>query len=296
MSVPTLTSPYRIGVSPAFVSANAGTTSTKIYGRLPAAPLYSNAFWDIWPGACTPSKPQSVRALPTVSFSLAVVSDNAQDTMTSGSGAWQVTVNYLDSLLANQIVTASLNGQTAVAITTATGCLRINSAYISQVGNSGGNAGNVYLYDSSATVTGGVPQTAAKIYDVIPYDSVAGGWNADGLGMYTVPAGYQAQILHVTTGVTNGNATAYNARVRVGAAIYSGAPGSGTLSPFQYAVIAGPGTSTPNDDLHSELPDILPQGSELRFQGMSSTAGAEVIVIAEILLIPAVPSTSQGTE
>jgi hypothetical protein len=285
MSVPTLTSPYRIGVSPAFVSANAGTTSTKIYGRLPSAPATASGPSDIWPGAAI----QGVRNLPTSVFQIAVASDSAQDILTSGSGAWTVQIVYLDANYASQTLNVNLNGQTAVA--TGVNALRIQSAQVIAAGTGGVNAGNIYVYDATSSLSGGVPQTATKLYA-----QIATGYNTDGLGMYTVPTGYTAQILHVVTGVTNGTASSYNARVRVGAAAYSGTIGGGTLLPFQYAVIAGPGTTTPNDDLRSDLPETLPAGSEIRFQASSTASGAEVIVIAEILLIPSPASTAQGTE
>jgi hypothetical protein len=285
MSVPVLTSPYRIGVSPAFVGANSTTTSTKIYGRLPSAPATASSISDIWPGAAI----QGVRNLPTSVFQIAVASDSAQDILTSGSGAWTVQIIYLDANYASQTLSVNLNGQTAVA--TGINALRIQSAQVIATGSGGVNAGNIYVYDATSSLSGGVPQTATKLYA-----QIAIGYNTDGLGMYTVPAGYQAQILHVISDVTTGTATAYNARVRVGAAYYSGTLGGGSLLPFQYAVIAGPSTTAPPCDLRSYLPDTLPAGSEIRFQASSTASGAEVIVIAEILLIPSSPSTSAGVE
>lgn len=285
MSVPVLASPYRLQINPAFFTANPGAVGQKIYARLPSAPATAAGPSDIWPGAAL----QGIRALPASVFQIAVSSDSASDIMTSGSGAWQVLVTYLDANYASQTALINLNGQTAVA--SGLNALRIQAAQIVAAGSGGANAGNVYVYDATATLTAGVPQTPAKIFAF-----VAIGYNTDSLGMFTVPAGYQAQILHVNTGVTSGTATVYTGRVRVGVALYSGAIGAGTLLPFQYAVLAGPGTNIPNDDLRTELPDILPPGSEIRFQGSTTAAGGEIILIAEILLIPYPAATSQGAE
>ncbi len=293
MSVPTLASPTRVGISPDFWNANANATGTKIYARLPSSPATSAGFADVWPGASL-AAPALLRALPTVAFQIALSSDSAQDTLTTGSGAWTVQVVYLDANYTSQTANISANGLTAVA--TGLYALRIQSASVVSAGAGGKNAGNVYIYDATSSLTSGVPATTAKIYDVIPYDAINGGWNTDGLGMYTVPAGYTAQILHVVIGVTTGTATAYNARVRVGAAAYSGTLGGGSLLPFQYAVLAGPSTTSTNEDLKSELPDTLPAGSEIRFQASSTAAGAEIIVIAEILLIPYPANTAGGIE
>jgi len=288
MSVPVLASPTRLGLSPTWWTANPTCTAVKIYARLPASPATASGPADIWPGASL-AAPVLVRTLPATVFQIAVASSSVQDILTSGSGAWTVQIVYLDALYNQATLNVNLNGQTAVA--TGVNALRIQSVQVIAAGSGGVNAGSIFVYDATASLTLGVPQTTTKIFAVVDV-----GYNTDGLGMYTVPAGYQAQILHVVSDVTTGTATAYNARVRVGAAAYSGTLGGGSLLPFQYAVISGPSTTSPPADLLSQLPDLLPAGSEIRFQGSSTAAGAEIILIAEILLIPSAPSTSGGVE
>lgn len=288
MSVPVLLSAYRADINPAWLTANPGATGVKVYGRLPAAPATASGPADIWPGASL-AAPALVRTLPSAAFQIAVASSSAQDILTSGTGAWTVQVTYLDANYAQGTITVNLNGQTAVS--TGVNALRIQSVQVLSAGSGGVNAGSIFVYDATASLTLGVPQTTTKIFAVVDI-----GYNTDGLGVYTVPAGYQAQILHVVLDVTNGTATAYNARARVGVATYSGTPGVGTLAPFQYAVIAGPTSTASARNYLSQLPDLLPPGSEIRFQASSTAAGAEIALIAEILLIPYPASTSQGAE
>ena len=283
MSIPVLASAYRFGINPAWAPVNGFTSGGQtIIARLPtcqATPTWS----DVWAGSDTGlTTPIYTRSLAAAAFTLAISSDSANDAP-AGSGALVVQVQYLDANYYPQVWNATLNGQTAVTGAPTT-CLRVNSVQVVSAGSGGANAGHIFAYDSSSALVSGVPSTPTKVYDIVPP-----GYNTDGLGCYTVPAnasgpGFYALISHLSTGVTTGTATSYNAKIRIGIALYTGTPGAGTLLPFQWATIAGPGTATPNDDFRFDAPPQLTPGSEIRFQAASSTAGAEVIVVAELIL------------
>ena len=277
MSIPALASAYRLGVNPAWAALNGvGTGAQPIFSRIPSAPVTGGTIADVWPGASL-TTPILTRTLPVAGFTLGLVSDSANDAA-GQSGALLVTVSYLDTNYTQQTTNIVPTG-TAIVTTTITNCLRINSAYVTSAGSGGANAGNIYVIDASTSAPSGIPSTTTKVFDVIPV-----GYNADGLGMYTVPNGYTALLSHITTGVTNGTATTYEGRVRVGIAIYVGVPGAGTLLPFQWFPIASPGSGTPNDDYRFDMPLEIPAGSEIRFQATSTPLGAEIVVVAELLL------------
>jgi len=288
MSIPALASAARAGYSAAWGTLNA-PTAYPIFARLPAAAVTPN--WsDVWPGASLTTAIPLV-TLPTAAFTMGVVSDSANDTNTTGSGAWIVQVQGVDSNYNPVTANVVLNGQ---SIVTSVSMMRINSAQViaSASGNTANNAGNIYIVDSSTSVTGGIPSTTAKVFDVIPV-----GFNTDGLGVYTVPAGVQAELLHFNSGVTNGTATSYEGRVRVGVALWNGGPPpNGSLLPFQYAVVTSPSTVTPNDDFRFDLPPIFPPGSVIRFQGSSTPLGAELAITAELLLSTYPGITAQGVQ
>ena len=285
MSITTLSSPYRLGLNPLWAALNqVSTGGVPIFARLPAAAVTPN--WsDIWPGASL-TAPIATRTLPTVGFTLGLVSDSANDAA-AGSGATAVLVSYLDTNYIQQVWQAVPTG-TSILVGPAN-ALRVNSAQVVGAGAGGGNAGNIYIVDSSTSAPAGVPSTTTKVFDVIPV-----GYNTDGLGMYTVPAGFQLSILHINTGITNGTATTYEGRVRIGIALYSGNPPGGTLLPFQWVNIASPSDKTPNDDFRFDLPIVLTPGSELRFQGSSTPLGGEIVLTAEAIQTASPAITAQG--
>lgn len=139
------------------------------------------------------------KTIPTASFTLATSSANAADA--SGStGAITMKVRYLNASYAITESTVTLAGQTKVDIGTA---LRFLSAKVLTVGSGGKNAGIIYFYDSSDTVTSGVPQTATKIFghmvagDNITFDS-----------NFTVPAGHTYRLTKLTISSMDSTTTA----------------------------------------------------------------------------------------
>jgi hypothetical protein len=138
---------------------------------------------DLWPQNAN-------RTFPTSAFTLAVSSGSTDDVKTSGTGAWTVEVDVLDTAYAAHTITLNLNGRTKVSDTLyVAGLLRVNDIRVTDVGTGLKNAGVIYAYDASDTVTNGVPQTATKIFGMISVgDNIARG------AFYTVPAGCEMQI------------------------------------------------------------------------------------------------------
>lgn len=114
----------------------------------------------------------------TTASTFDVVSDSSADDLTTGTGAWEITIRYLDANYELQAETISLDGLTPVT-TTGSG-LRILSAYIGRVGTGGVNAGNIAI----TATTGGTTQGLIE----------AGQGQTHNIN-FTVPAGYTAFFL-----------------------------------------------------------------------------------------------------
>ena len=114
----------------------------------------------------------------TAASTFDVVSDSSADDLTTGTGAWEITISYLDANYAEQTETISLDGLTPVT-TTGSG-LRLLSAYCGKVGSGGVNAGNIAI----TATTGGTTQA------YIPANK-----GQTQQAAYTVPAGYTAHFV-----------------------------------------------------------------------------------------------------
>jgi hypothetical protein len=123
----------------------------------------------------------SLITFPASALQMKVSSTSANDT-SAGTGARTVVVQGLDADYNEVTETVTLNGQTAVTMTTA--MLRINYAYVATAGSGNSAAGDIYI--GTGTVTTGVPAT---VYDIIKFD-----YNNTTTGSYTVPAGYTAYM------------------------------------------------------------------------------------------------------
>lgn len=123
----------------------------------------------------------SLITFPSAALQMTVSSTSANDT-SAGTGARTVVVQGLDANYNEVSETVTMNGQTAVTMTTA--MLRINYAYVATSGSGNSAAGDIYI--GTGTVTAGVPATA---YDIIKFD-----YNNTTTGSYTVPAGYTAYL------------------------------------------------------------------------------------------------------
>ena len=130
----------------------------------------------------------TVRTLPTTGITIGVSSADAKDTA-AGVGARTVKLGLLDDDYVLHYETLTLAGTTEVN-TTRTDIIRVLSAEVLTVGSEGDNAGIIYIYDGSDTVTAGVPQTATKIFG-----RISAGDNQMLIGMFTVPAGETWRLL-----------------------------------------------------------------------------------------------------
>lgn len=122
---------------------------------------------------------------PTTPVSLEFVSSSANDT-SAGTGARQITIVGLDANWAEQTVTLTTNGTTAVALTGT--WLRLYRWYVSQSGtyateSAGSHAGTLTIRVAGAGAT----------WSTIPITPFPVGQSQ--IGIYTIPIGYTAQLL-----------------------------------------------------------------------------------------------------
>lgn len=148
-----------------------------------------------------------IRTFPSAGFTIGVSSSSAADVLTSGTGAWKVEIDVLDTSYALKTITLNLNGQSKVTDTNFVGtAYRINDVRCVDWGTGLVNAGDIYVYDASDTVTAGVPQTATKVFHMMKAgENVARG------AFYTVPLGCMIQTQQVRCGfndVTNASRAA----------------------------------------------------------------------------------------
>ena len=123
----------------------------------------------------------SLITFPAAALQMTVSSASADDT-SAGTGARTIVVQGLDANYNEVTETVTMNGQTAVTMTTS--MLRVNYAYVATAGSGNSAAGDIYI--GTGTVTTGVPAT---VYDIIKFD-----YNTTITGSYTVPAGYTAYV------------------------------------------------------------------------------------------------------
>lgn len=104
-----------------------------------------------------------------------------------GTGALTIRIIGLDSSYLPISEDKTLNGRTAVE-TTAT-FLRVFAAYVLTAGTGLTNAGDIYVYQTGAAITDGVPDALTTTWIKIPV-----GANAATSGMITVPAGKKYEV------------------------------------------------------------------------------------------------------
>ncbi len=114
-------------------------------------------------------------------------STSTNDT-SAGTGAQQVTINYLNTSFQLKSETVTLNGTTAVN-TVNTDIAFIENMVVSQVGSSGGNAGTINLY--TATAGGGSI-----------WGSIAASDNQTYWAHHYVPSGVTCYIINFSAGAT----------------------------------------------------------------------------------------------
>lgn len=132
---------------------------------------------DIWPNGTAQDGNMTIQAGVTLGIS----SGSASDT-SAGTGARTVVVVGVDTSGIQRTVTLTLNGQTKVTDTSGYSFVAVNLAYVATWGSGLANAGKIYIYDSTDTVTTGENATIAKRLSIIDTSM-----NVSQTGFYTVP-------------------------------------------------------------------------------------------------------------
>lgn len=248
-------------------------------GRNPAA---GTTLSDLWAYPSTSGgSGQPVRANPTTAYTMALVSDSANDA-SAGTGAQQVAVSYLDASYNQHTAVFTMNGTTAVTVATsidggaggAVTALRQLGLEVIAVGAGLVAAGNIYACDSTSTYTAGVPQTPAKVYDCI-----LAGDNDDSSSQFTIPAGYYGALLQIIPAVNDYTATVKYAKIRVGCTTSN----NGIFLSFDIAGCASSGNALA---IKPEGVPIFQPKSDIRIQAITSAA-TEVGCLNTLALWPA---------
>jgi hypothetical protein len=216
---------------------------------------------DLWPL-------NIVRTLPTTGFTVGISSANANDTI-AGTGARTVEIDILDTSYIPHTITLELNGQTKVVDTNYVGtALRINDMRIASYGTGLANAGIIYGYDSSDTVTGGVPQTSTLIFSYI-----TAGANTCRCGFYTVPAGCKLQTQQIRGGF-NDSVTTTRAAVVSFKYIFNTA--SGRVATY-FPLVGQINNGAPSFRIDPDFKVVLDEKTDIVLQ---ATASASSVVTA----------------
>ena len=209
-----------------------------------------------------------IRTLPTAGFTLGISSSSAADILTSGTGAWTVEVDILDTSYIPHTLTMNLNGQTKVSDTLYVGtCLRVNDIRVIAVGTGLSNAGTIYAYDASDTVTTGVPQTSTKIFHRVEIGDI----NGRG-AFYTVPAGCRLQAMALRAGFNDTSTTARVAIINLYQFVLSGTQRIGSYLPIGGQITSSGGTM---DDPLNYI--IIEEKTDVTIR--SSASGAAVVYV-----------------
>jgi hypothetical protein len=122
----------------------------------------------------------------TAAAKVDLVSSLAADTNTTGTGAWKIQLEGLDSNYAPISEELSLNGQNTV--TSVNSYLRLQRMYITECGSSGWNEGDITAeWFGTATVAAKILATAGQTEQCL----------------FTVPAGKTAQVRGLYTGIVD---------------------------------------------------------------------------------------------
>lgn len=213
---------------------------------------------------------------------LDIASSSVADVMTSGTGAWQITVVGLGPNFIPQVKVYNLNGQTVV--TPPDFWLRVFGAYVSAVGTGLVAAGDIYIVKTgTGTFTTGVPATVTSGCLKIP---IANGSGYS--GYWTVPAtrtGAQprkAKLQGVTIGAAAQNSyLLIQAQPNLDGAIY---PSDIQLATVWDLALSGSGGGPGWVDLNRHIEDFTP-GTDIIFRFIPGTAGAIISVAADIKMV-----------
>jgi hypothetical protein len=135
-----------------------GYTSFRKFGMNPDVDTGTEEVWPLG----------TLRVLPTSAGALSIVSDSIADVMTTGTGAWELVVEGLDSNYDPISETVEMDGTTPVA-SVSSDWFRVNRMYNITAGTGGVNAGNITCSiggDTQAYVEANQGQTHQTHYTV----------------------------------------------------------------------------------------------------------------------------------
>ncbi len=196
---------------------------------------------------------------------LKISSTSSSDDSPSGTGARTVQITGLDSNYNEITETITMNGQSAV--TTTQSFLRLNRALVVTAGSTGSNVGTIYIYNSSSSTTGGVPNTTSAIQTIIDPDKANISFNSH----YTVPAGKTAYACHLAIGSQG----SLNFLVRLMKRLFNELFIQDEIFTFAY------GNGIPSYN----LTNIFPEKTDLKLVAQASASGGVVSCNMNIILI-----------
>lgn len=236
-----------------------------IHGQAPAV---DTNLTDVW-------GQNIIRTYPTAAFTVAVSSSSANDVNTSGSGAWKVEVDVLDTDYVTHTITLSLNGQTKVVDTSLVGnAFRINDVRVVDAGANFVNAGDIYVYDTTSAVTAGVPQDSTKIFHKILAGEVTGRG-----AFYTVPKGCKLQTQQVRAGITDAVNTNRSGTVTFKAYVMTG----GKLIPTAYPITGQISSGLGLVEVSPDWALAFPEKTDIVLQAKCSAASVVAVYVDAVL-------------
>lgn len=134
---------------------------------------------DIWPQGTAINGAHTIQA--SAGVTLAWSSGSLNDAA-AGTGLRTFAALIVDSNGKEQLITGTLNGQTKVTDTSGFSVRAVNAVWGTSWGSGGVNAGKIYFYDNSDTVTTGENQTIGKRLAIMD-----AGDNIGRSAWYTVP-------------------------------------------------------------------------------------------------------------
>lgn len=204
----------------------------------------------------------------TTAVKFAFASGSAADAA-AGTGARTIRATLLldDGAVVDEIVT--MNGQTKVESAYPL-VYRLLNMEVLTVGSGGVSAGEIYAFDTSDTVTAGVPQTATKIFG-----RISAGQTENLGGHYTIPKGMSGKINQVFACFPDITTTAKYGYIEV-----QYKPLLSTLWK-RYCIIGISSASNMSPTYIESVPETLPELTDIRMQYRQSAA-CEAFGIIEI--------------
>lgn len=194
---------------------------------------------------------------PTAAMQMELVSSNAQDTATTGTGAWTVKIWYLDSQFKEKTETISLNGTTPVA-TVATDIYRINNFWVMSAGTGGKAAGNIDIRHLSDTPI---------------YSRIAIGETRARNSTYTVPYGKKYYIWMISYGASSSTSKDVKFTLR---ANYNSMDNVLSTLFYPYSEI---GLQDATQPFVYPIPMMFPAGTDMKVSAISSSGAAAVCTV-----------------